>query len=380
MNQSIDQFCVDLARSAGVDPQVSTPEIPEGIGSSFDDIPASRMLRLVDIGRMQVVVMTVPPDFRQSSRRVKTASEAAQDIGRALSYLCYAGLPKRQWGRIGVVILEDGWQQPNVISSCLDSDPNGIMKFGLRTGEDTDSLVDRLPALARLWEAREVASPDWLSRLSAPDGMDPFSVVDIELEQGPGLTVLKGGNGTGKTYLISSALSAMTRGSGPLVAEFVNDRRPSVDAATLPSRKGNEVDDEALQPFRKLMGYGDPDGRLFMPIEYEGNSAQAMEVIGRNLMASATTPDGNWPGLMLDTPLQGMDEIRACKMIETVVRLAGSRQVIVSSRGSDVGTWKFIAEEWGVPCGIVELNGNEAVLKRRYKMEPDSSLASGPCP
>ena len=373
-----DAFCLAMSRHAGLDPCISSPDLDEQARSWIGDEAVVSGIRTVQLGPVEAVVLSYPASFASRGGRAKSAPDVARDISGQVGILCRSYLPKRQWGRTAIALLEGAWPDPDLVSSCIELDERAVPKFAWHSGQPLSDLFDRMPAVARLWDMAAPPVPVWLTRLEAAGGLGPLGEVSLELPPGPGLLVLSGSNGTGKSLLLSSVRQSLIGQPSPLETTFSGTHPGSAAARQI--MLGGPVPDAGqrdLAPYRRLMGYADHDGGLTMPIAFEGNYAQGLERTGCQLYDSALsrTP-GSWPGTMLDSPLAGLDAIRTVRLAETIVRLARERQITVTSRdtGQDA-LWKAVAADWGVPCDVVDLRGGRAVLAQPL---PHPSAAPDP--
>jgi hypothetical protein len=374
----LDELCLRLSLHAGVRPDVSALPVPdERVAASLERMGLPAAGRLVQLGRIEALVMSLPPMVGTDSRP-RSVQDAARDIARNIGYLHRYCLPQRQWGRIAVLQLEDGWKDPELLASCLERDSAAVMKFAVHSAETPEDVFDRIPAVAPLWHLLAPESPAWLSSIACDGAMGPFSEVSLHLHAGPGITLLSGGNGTGKSLLLAQVRDALRGGSSSLDVLFADGRHPS-DAAErfIPGTPHQPEEPDVRMPaFRRLMGYGDRQGELFLPLAMEGNAAQRMERVGRALFACVDAGNGadSWPGIALDCPTTGLDDIRSPKLIELIVRLAQHRQVVVAERDSQFPAfWQTVARDWGVPCSTVDLRTGKAVLPEPMAPVPASS-------
>lgn len=378
MDTSLDEICRRVAARAGAAAEPSVPPVAEDLHGALGGHPPERILRVVKAGPIEAVVLSVPPGFRQRGTAPARPHEAAELISRSVAMICGLALPRRTWGRVALVRFEEGWPDALEVAAVMECNPTQVMKFGILPGQDVEAALDRVPAFANFWRVRSPASPTWLEALSAPGRLGPLAEVDLHLEPRPGLTVLSGGQNTGKSLLLVTAMMAASGEDGGLEATFSDGRPVAVGSGQVLLGRGvpKEADpalDLRMRPFRRLMGYGNEDGSLFLPISLEGHAFQAIERIGRALLASAEgrQAPGGWPGLMLDTPLAAADEVRRCKLAEVIVRLAQERQVVVTTRDShEARLWQVIAGERDVPFAQVDLAGGRAVLASRWNPAP----------
>lgn len=238
----------------------------------------------------------------------------------------------------------------------IQNDGGATMKFVVDPQSSIEECFAGIPAITRLVPKSDISEPVWLEKISfgSSFGQEIEKDVTIELEASPGLLVIHGSNNTGKSYLLNSVM----RQECPLEWSGI----PPEANMMFPDMQHPSVD---LPKFRKLIGYGQPDGTLLMPIEFEGNATQRLEKIGNTLLRNVGLTRG-WNGLILDTPTQGLDTIKSVKLIETIVRMAEDRQVIISSRDiNEAKTWMSIAEDHNVNAITGSLNsGDLEILKK----------------
>ena len=360
MDTTLDGLAAEVARLAGGG---EIGPLPAGPHAEYvlEGMPVDRLARVVRTGSLEVVVFSVPPGWRGGRKggdpSALPVGEQAAEISRGVSRLLFEALPRRDWGRIALVRLEEGRPQPDALASAVTLDPSGVMKFAFPASEPVAEVVSRVPVLAPLWDAAPPASPSWLGRVRAEGGLGPLSEVDLDLRPGPGLTVLHGPRNTGKTLLLR-CLGAALRGEGPLEAGFVGGPPALPGAAAVP--------DEAMRPWRRMIGYGDPSGRLLFPLEIEGGGAQAAERLGSGLLRAVAAGDepGGWPGALVDAPTTGLDDVRRVKALEAVVRLAADRQVVVALRDDqEFRLAERIAAERGVSFDGTDLGEGTALLR-----------------
>lgn len=207
--------------------------------------------------------------------------------------------------------------------------------------EGADEFLARIPGLFSM-PMVEYAEPEWQGEvLVEGDGKIPD--VRIDFGQGPGLVVLSGGNGSGKTRMVNMLHKA---GFG--------------DSVSFPVMRGYPVCGEQLmRPYRKAVGYGRLDGSLVMPIRHEGEGTLRMDRIVAALANSSKGSSSNWPGLVLDTPLSGISEVFLFKLAEIVVRSARNRQVLITCRAPGEAQLLIqLAQAHGVACGSGKLDYN----------------------
>lgn len=368
MDICLDELCRRISARAGVVPDFRVPEIPKDLLFALDGHSPASLIRVVQAGPVEALVLSLPPGFGQRGPGPTRPAESADRISRTISYICTQALPQRQWGRLAVVCLRQGWPEPHLIASCIEVNPMGLPKFAVLPGDRIEDALDRVPAFAKLWEITRPSNPTWLSAIGAEGRVGPLSEVDLHPKPGPGLTVLMGGYATGKSTLVASIIAAAAGDSSAVSVEFT-DGTPRAGATghspgAAPSRDLSQEADRRMQPFRRMMGYGAPDGSLFLPIALEGHAFQSFERVGRALLACAEAADlsGTWPGLLLDVPLGLADEIRKCRLAEAVVLLARERQVVVTARDTnEARLWKMIADDLCVPCSTVDLRGGQAI-------------------
>ncbi len=363
MNERLGILADEVARALGDGASVSVPEDVRS-RQSDGDIPAEHVFRLVRIaegtGERTVLVADLPHGWPNPERASRTAGDDIRHIDdamRTLNHMASGFMGRRDLSHPAFILvtLGKGWDE-QLMSRMVELDSRFCEKFVMREGETPAQALDRVPSLGRNWAITEPADPVWITAARA-EALGCLRKVEMDLGSGPGLTVLHGGNNTGKTYTLSCLLSGFQGGS--------SDSGLVVEGTGLPRRAPGQPSEQGMERFRRLMSYGDEDGKLFMPIEFDSNAFQQLERMGRSLTACAEAP-GSWPGLALDVPARGLDEIRHFRIVHAVAALARERQVIVTCRGgSELGLWETAAACAGARFAGTSLNGGELVLSHR---------------
>ncbi len=365
---NVNDICQRLAAAAGLEAAIHRPAISaDTLSVAPERLSVEDNLRILQVGRLEAVVLAVPMAYVEGLRPGQDdATEVARRLSRSLDLFVRHALPKRPWGRIAILAFDEDFPNAFLLKNIIELSDGFLPKYAFSGDEDIAAVVDRIPQIAPMWPVASAVRPTWITSLSSGP-MGPLSEVDIEIEPGPSLTVIYGGNNTGKTMLLS-AMTDCLRGKISKLAVDFSEGRP---AQLVPVERDIEHE---MRAFRRLMSFGLPDGSLMMPIAFEGASCQAAERVGRALLDAVTRHSYQaWPGILLDQPTQGLDVIRRTRLMDYIGRVAQDRQVIVTTRDSnEAALWKSIADDWGVPYGGANLNGAAAVLKIAH--------ASSPCP
>jgi hypothetical protein len=357
---NVDDICEQLAAAAGLD---TTTVVRPTFGTDILNSAPKRLaieenLRILPVGRQEAVVFSVTMTYADGINPARAnAADVAKDLSHSLDWFIRTSLPKRPYGRFALLHFDVEFPNASLLRNIIELSNGLLPKYAFSGDEDIATVVDRIPQLAPMWQVASAVRPTWISSLSAGP-MGRLSEVDIEVEPGPGLTLIYGSNNTGKTMLLSAVANRL-RGKASNLAVAFSDGPP-----TPPISAEKDVEQE-MRAFRRLMSFGMPDGSLPVPIAFEGASCQAAERVGRTLLKSVTRDSYQaWPGILLDQPTQGLDVIRQTRLMDFIGRIAQDRQVIVTTRNSqEVALWEAISHDWGVPFSKVSLNDRAAVLK-----------------
>ena len=221
---------------------------------------------------------------------------------------------------------------------CHNLEQNlNVLTFVRKPGET--NFIERMPSLFPM-EFAEVPASFFVQMLTA-EATSGFSGAVIEFTHcGPGIAVISGGNGTGKTVMSRS----------------------------FPDFSDNEnFDDTVMRTWRKAVGYG-YNGNLQMPLIYEGNGIQCLERLGEKVMRCATS--SSQAVLILDTPFTGISELYSLKAMDIVARLSLFRQVVVTSRNyGEANYLTKLASAYGAGVGTADLNAGAVSVTVSPKQE-----------
>lgn len=364
--QRIDALAQAVADELGADAEVSVPDVPGRNLDMLGGADPAGLLRLVATPERSALIIDPEPGWPCRQGR---PSGAAELIAR-VNWLAATGLgrPRDRPLSFALVHLRQGWENRSAAAQVIEEDMRSVEKYALPEGGDVGALLDRIPTLDRLWQPTAPIEPAWLTGIcSGPLG--PLAEVGIALDAAPGLLVLSGGNSSGKSLLLGALERGMTDSEGPVEASFSEPFALGDLGAHFLRRGPLSVPpegEEAMARFRRMMRYGDENGALFLPIALESAGFQRLEQLGLALTRSAALPPeaGMWPGLVLDVPTQGIDEMRAHHLRQVIAGLARSRQVVVSCRSrTEASQWEHVAREVGSRASSVDLNEGRALLR-----------------
>lgn len=368
MTDDLDILADEAARSLGPDAVVSVPDANQAKGMA-GPTPVEEMFRVITCGKRMVLVAHLPPawpnnapsDQENDLRTERSLPRQAENAIRTLNYLANLWLGPRDLAApaFTTVSLAPGWSDPMFMAHSLEQDTRFCEKFVKSGSESPSALLDRIPSLGRCWAISPIAQDAvWLESFTAPTGIGPLSKVKIDFGVGPGISVLQGANSTGKTITLQAIDTALRSAD-----QQTNTAPGELTMTGSVSRGPGHASEEGMQRFRRLMGYGDAQGQLFMPIEFDSHAFQKLEKLGQSLVACAEAP-GSWPGLILDAPDQALDDIRTFRLTHAIAALARERQVVVSCRGANQqAVWKTAAECAGADYAGAGLNEGSLVLK-----------------
>ena len=295
----------------------------------------------IEAGNLRILSMDVldHPDFPRTIRNINFAGAVIREPYRRPQVTLINPVGEWNWYKF----------------RQIEDDGTATVKFVVDPEKDIKTCLEGIPAISRMSPHKILKNPVWLEKISFGSSFGHnFSFdISIEMEAEPGLLIFSGSNHTGKSYIVNSILENKC----PL--QWSSEKlKPLSPTSTIQASN--------MPRFRKLIGYGQLDGTLLMPIEFEGNATQKLDRIGDMLLRNLSIQEG-WNGLVLDTPLQGLDEVKSIKLLETIVRMAEDRQVIVTSRDSnETRTWEAIASDHNVSCIVAKLNeGRDIKVSRK---------------
>ena len=215
-----------------------------------------------------------------------------------------------------------------------------------RVGAEFHSAADGADAVAGILEELE-DGPDDPLRTADPDevgvsllhlgythpGAHAPVLVDVTLDAGPGLTVVTGPSGVGKSTLLELAAGLRTPSAGTVRAGRAHlvTQRPFLPAGTLRDalRLGNDADDAQLWEALRLVGLEGVVARmpqaLATPLGDDGFGLSAGQ---RARVALARATLSTAPVLLVDEPTAHLDTASADLVHDLLVDLAERRTVI----------------------------------------------------
>lgn len=166
-----------------------------------------------------------------------------------------------------------------------------------------------------------------------------FSVGPLDLEMGPGLTHLRGANGSGKTTMLRCLCGGLRHSEGEILV-LGQDPRTTPDARRHVALLGAEPElpdflsvDEAWQDLATIRGVPGWDGATLRDrLDLAGDLLLSQASAGQRRLAELLAASAGDPSVMLlDEPFANLDPDRAARVRALIEEWRAIRAVVVTS-------------------------------------------------